>query len=267
MGPYQFHRPVFLPVYILEFVSEGAENEHPHFDLQSFLSQASTSQLLEMISLIYPHVEFSQEARDDDALVKKIYLDTVAPNLCNLFIPKGLKPVPFSLYFQAKIEVRTFADTKFDIYISKENDVDTGRILQFNCLIRCYLENGQHGIAAHNLADFITTHKYLNKYELGALEHAYSGLVEGLEETQRFVQDSHREIVAIGFQLSDPDATSDHRQELRRRLETVHEKLQVNEKLFATTIQAVGFMDALMKHHQALALKNKQTPNSPVQSP
>lgn len=252
-----FHVRIFLPSYILEFVSND-DNGDPKFDSQRFLSQASTSQVSEIISLIYPYVSFDEDAQEDDALVKKIYLELVAPNLCTLIIPKGLNPD--QQYFQASIEIKVLGSSNFEMLITKKTPVNSDRILRFNYLVLCYLKNGQHRVAAHNLTDFVKTHKCLNEYELSAIDSALEDTSEGLQEATKFVQDSIKDIEGIRFLLAEPEISSSHRQELRLRIESATEQLKSNQMVFDSMVQTAGFINALYDYHRKLAVKHNAIP-------
>ncbi|EGG04945.1 uncharacterized protein MELLADRAFT_88393 [Melampsora larici-populina 98AG31] len=249
-----FRTNVFLPTSILKFVVKD-DDDSQKIDCKRFLSQAYTSQVLEIICLLYPYVKFSDEARDDHVLLKKIFLEIVAPQLSTLIIPTALKPDQD--YFQASINIPAFGTYEFEMLITPGIEINAHRISEFNYLILCYLRNGQHRIAAHNLTGFVKTYKYLNKIELSTLDSAYQDTLEGLHEAVGFVQSSHHDIEGIGFLLSESELSPSHRQGLQLCLERGKEKLKSCQEIFERIVADVGFVQALVDYYQKLPLTSR----------
>lgn len=252
-----FHREIFLPTYILQFVNNEANKNEPKLDHQLFLDEAATSQVLEIIHLFYPHIRFSIEAEDDISFLHDAFRKLIVPHLCTLIIPDGIKRDIH--YFRALSDFPTIdAD---EVYITLETGVNPHRILEFDCLILCYIKNGQTRLAANNLMKFVKTYKHLNEYETSAIESVYENALEGLQESVSFVQNSHQEIERIGLQLFDSEISQTHRQDLQHCLKSSTAKLHYRQKTFDTIVQNVGLIQALLEYHEKLYVKNKPKPS------
>lgn len=241
-----FHREMFLPTYILQFVNNEVDNNKPKLDHQLFLDEAATSQVLDIIHMFYPHIRFSVEAEDDILFLHNVFRKLIGPHLRTLIIPDGIKRDGH--YFRALCDFPNF-DTN-DVYITLETGVNPHRILEFECLIICYIKNGQTGLATDNLMKFVKTYKHLNEYETSTINSAYKHTLEGLQESVSLIQNSHQEIEGIGLQLFNSEISQTHRQDLERRLESSTAKLQNRQKTFDTIVQNLGLIQALLEYHE-----------------
>lgn len=250
-----FHSRIFLPSYVLKFIHDDVDTV-PKFDSTCFLSEASMSQVLEIIRLVYPRIRFSKEAADDNLLVQKIFREMVAGHLSSLIIPKDRQPD----YLKVLIEFRTYGTQDSEIFINHETVLNTDRIFEFDCLVSCYLNIGQHRLASDNLKDFVKKHKYLTDNELATIDNIYHQALEGLTESVGFIQKSHEEIEGIGILLSDSDISKSRREDLQLGLEAATARLHSRQKSFDSIVNHVGFIQALSQYHRKLALEQLPTP-------
>lgn len=236
------------------YISKDVDDK-PILDHKLFLEEAATSQVSEIISSFYPNVTFSPEAEDDNELLNKFFVEMIVPHLSTFRVPEIVNRNQQS-YFQALIITPTGFENE-DIWITPNTVFDASRILRFDCLVLCYLKIGQHRLAADNLAAFLKTHKFLNKYEINAINSTYENALEGLQESVGFIQDTHQEIEAINLQIFHSETSPTHLQDLQVRLQSATVKLQFRQKTFDTIVQNLGFIKALLEYHEKIASINQ----------
>lgn len=256
---------VFLPNYMLQFVCDGSDP--PKIDTELFTSQASCSQLLDIILAFYPQFQFDEKVKEDCQLLVKTFCSMISAQLTNnVLIPLDVKPQ--HSYFKASFRSPIFSNQEIQKIIKSEADIDNTRIIRFSCSATHYLRSGQFQLAAKNLEEFTQTYKYLNKDEISEIYATEDEAQDTLHSYVASLREAHDQaIAAITLQLCDTNPLANHSPGLEVQLRTAVITLEARQKMFNRAIEDVGFIPALAEYHEAKRkLYTGSSPDTPVTS-
>ncbi|KAH9811081.1 hypothetical protein DFH28DRAFT_881771 [Melampsora americana] len=237
-----FQSTVFLPDYILECV---VDQSTPKIDTELFLSKASANNLIEMIVAFYPHLNFTSTAKEDRELLRKIFIEMVAPRLSNVIIPLQHT----TKYIEASLMTPTWGPQGSSRTINSSADINHTRTEVFNLDALTYLKIGQYRLAAKNLNKFTETYKFLNVGEVNELWGAENDAEDALHEIGCNLKECHRKIESTQLLLRS-ELSASERKELEEKLKCAILDLNSHRRTFTNAIQNTAFISALASHHQ-----------------
>ncbi|EGF98789.1 uncharacterized protein MELLADRAFT_113269 [Melampsora larici-populina 98AG31] len=251
---HQMQTHIFLPIYLLQYVRDISPSK---IDTDLFLTEASTSRLLEVIHIFCPNLKFNENAKNDRQLLETIFRGQAAHQLSNhVLIPKDCKPSVE--YFSAVFKAPIFRPQDSEQTITCAADFNSDRTLMFTCSCLTALRHGQYHLASENLIKFLEIYKYLTKDEysniLGAQDHAE----DTLHSHVIYLQQAHASIEGIQLLMREADISANHFQDLEVKLKAATITLQCRQKMFERSIQDVAFLTALGNYHQNKTNANGQ---------
>lgn len=253
-----FESCVFLPSYVLQFIDE----KYPKFNPDAFLSSATPERLLEIILAFYPHFTFTQKAKDDRELLRKMFIEMVAPRFSNIVIPAQSDT---RLYFQAPLlRFPSCLAQEPPKTIDSSSDVDPERTTMFNIYGLSNLNAGLYRHASQSLSTFIERYKFLNEDEVSAIGRAQDLSEDNLNDSVSNLKEGYQSIERLQLHLAQSNISSDKRSELENQLKSAIAVLRCRQKLFDETVQNVAFLSALYDYHEEIWTQN--TPNHPEPS-
>lgn len=235
---------IYLPTNILDFI---INEDIPRIDPQLILSKATNSQILEIILAFYPHFEFDEAAKEDQELLRKIFIEMVERRLSRVQLPLGLNPAH---YFRTTLDYPMFGPQDSTTTVSRGANIIASRISMFNSLCLTYLRNGQYRIAGENLVHFVKIYKHLNKDEISDIENTEDEATETLQDRVLSLQEAHQTIEGIILLLSESETSQGDRQDLQLRLEAATTIVQSRQKMFESAVKDTAFIVELGNYHR-----------------
>ncbi|KAH9808453.1 hypothetical protein DFH28DRAFT_909529 [Melampsora americana] len=252
----EFHTSIFLPDFILEYVV-GEDN--PRIDPDLFITKATPSQIMEVISAFYPHLQFTENARNDHELLLKVFIELIAPCLAQI-VPSLNRQ---KNYVRALCGNPIYIPAEFTRWVNSSADLDTKRIGDFNTYGLMNFKNGKYQLASKQLnMYFLTNYKFLQKEEIDTLATIETEATEALHETLHHLQDSHASIESIQFRLRQPNLSRTEREDLEEELKCTNASLRSRQEMFNTGLRDVGFLTAFLKHHRDILVRYQLSPET-----
>ncbi|EGG04626.1 uncharacterized protein MELLADRAFT_88691 [Melampsora larici-populina 98AG31] len=247
----QVETHIYLPTYILEYVVDG------RVDPDMFLSKATPARFLEVILAFYPHFDFTQDAREDDELLRKIFIEMVALRLSNVVMPLDVH----TGYFQAPFNTPVLSEPQQSSKrVNSSADIDVSRTDMFNSNCLAYLRVGQYRHAAENITCFTNTYTFLNQDEILEISNACGDAEDNLHDTLSHLKGAYHVIDRIQLLSRQPDITPTEASNLDHRLKVAITGLRLNQQMFDSAVRDVGFLLALVEHHENRFVKHQSTP-------
>ncbi|EGG03943.1 uncharacterized protein MELLADRAFT_89762 [Melampsora larici-populina 98AG31] len=252
--PTQNH--IFLPNYILEYVVEDQDN--PRLDPNLFLSKASTSQIVEVIMSFYPHLRFTENARQDHELILKVFVEMVAPRLSNIIIPFNRN----TDYLQAMLRTPIHQLQPLARSVNSSADIDTRRIERFEVFCLPNLKTGRYRLAADDLKNFVKDYKHLQQVEIDEIVFLQDDAQDLIHDVTSNLQRTHDSIEIIQLQLRNPNLSPTERQDLEERSKSANPLLISHQRAFDDAIKDAALLHALARYHINIRDKHSAGPSN-----